>query len=144
MEYWHNECNISNMLIPNCFWIISNISIHKLEKNNSLSAVKLSKLWMKSKYELKFLVNAEYLCILWTSENTNTSEHRNVCFADNTQDTDSAYFKPSYSYTGMESGDSRLFISTKIAQSLLKFLTWITRHLKMASKAAEPTAIPKK
>lgn len=43
---------------------------------------------------------------------------------------------PSYSYTGIESGDSRSFISTKIAQSLFKFLTWITRHYnKMVSMA---------
>jgi hypothetical protein len=41
---------------------------------------------------------------------------------------------PSYSYTDMESGDSRLFISTKIAHSLLKFLTWITRHFKNCLK----------
>lgn len=37
---------------------------------------------------------------------------------------------PSYSYTGMESGNSRLFICRKMGQSVLKILTWFTKHYK--------------
>ena len=76
---------------------------------------------MKSKYELKISCKCRIFVHFVNSRQHKYIRKQKCVFCGQ----DARYgrcivYIPSYSYTGMESGDSRQFLSTKIAQSLFE------------------------